>query len=209
MDDSLKKPIPSSIESGSRWVQEEWRSFELYEKKRVRDRRKKALFIGITLVLFLGLCSIPVIHERAPKWQTLAIARNLAVEVEKLKTLAIKKKQAARLVFVEPNLLTVELVTHCGIVDEHSPVHLAGQSLVTKQWTPTEGVYKILTPELAKQFSIALVEPELCFDPVLGMVSKHNKVVIAIVPVNDLAEQRLDRASYVIIDGDSATVTLN
>ncbi len=189
------------VKSDNRWVSEEWRSFELYEKVRIRTRRSKFLLIFSATVLFLGLCSVPVIEERSPKWQSLRIARDLSVEIEKIKTLAIKSKKPVRLFFISPNLLEVDLLSHCTDVK--------GQPVVTKQWTGDDVKFKILSQDEAKEFSIALVGDAVCFDPVEGLISKHSKQVIAIIPVKDLSEKRLDRASYVIIEGESAKVSIN
>jgi len=213
MDESVvSTPVQSEIESGSRWASEEWRSFELYEKKRVRTRRSRLIYISMAVLLFLVLCSVPVVDERAPKWHTLKIARDLSVEVEKLKTLAIKSKRPAQMSFLDSNLLQIDLLEHCAgtKVSPHEITHtpFLKEPVVTKRWG-NDDQYKILTPAEAKEFSIVLVGENVCFDPVDGLVSQYTKQVIAIVPVKDLAEKRLDRASYVIIDGESAKVNIN
>jgi hypothetical protein len=192
-----------------RWADEEWNSFELYEKQRVRDRRKWALILTSALLVFLSLCAIPVVKERSLKWRSLRIARDLAVEVEKIKTLAIKNKKAARLVFSQNpesmNTVTIEVIDHCeDTVDDKNRKVIA-----TKVWTPNPGEFTVLTREDAKNLDLSLVDPTVCFDSVIGLIHAYQKQVVGIVPTADLLEKRLDRASYVIIEGESAKVTIN
>ena len=81
-------------------IDEEWRTFELYEKIRVRERRKKLLISSLALILFFTLCAVPVVEERSPKWLSLRAAQRLSIEVEKLKTLAIHEKKPAKISFL-------------------------------------------------------------------------------------------------------------
>jgi hypothetical protein len=57
---------------------------------------------------------------------------------------------------------------------------------------------------------LGLATDEICFDPVFGLeVSPAARGVVVVVPVNDLTAGRLDRASYVILDGESAKISIN
>jgi len=181
-------------------IEEEWRTFELYEKIRVRERRKKLSISILALILFLVLCAVPVVNERAPKWKSLRAAQQLSVEVEKLKTFAIHEKKAAKLTFLADGSEKVEILSDCkeasgNLVDEHP-------------WRNEGGRLKVLTPDEAKALDVNLVVDQICFDPVYGLEGSQRHVLV-IAPVKDLTEHRLDRASYVILDGDSAKISIN
>lgn len=81
-------------------IEEEWRNFELYEKVRIRENRKRFFFVSLATILFLSLCSVPVFEERLPKWRSMRAAQEISVEAEKLKTIAIREKKPVRLRFL-------------------------------------------------------------------------------------------------------------
>jgi hypothetical protein len=184
-------------------LDEEWRTFELYEKVRLREHRKRLLFFVTTLLVFLSLCAVPVVDERLPKWKSLSAARHLSIEIEKLKTLAIKTKKPAKLSFLENGEYKVETLEHCE--------DAIGNIVSLTRWTSTspEHALHALTPDEAKAFEVKLAVDQVCFDPVFGVEQIKSKKVIINDPVKDLAEKRLDRASYIILQGDSAEITIN
>lgn len=181
-------------------LEEEWRTFELYEKIRVRERRKKLTISVIALILFFSLCAVPVVEERSPKWKSLRAAQRLSIEIEKLKTLAIHEKKPAKITFLEQGGMKVEVLDDCK-----KP---SGTLVEQKQWKDEQGALKVLTTHEAKDLDVKLVVDEICFDPVYGLEEMKRRVLV-IVPVKDLTEHRLDRASYVIMDGDSAKISIN
>ena len=61
----------------------------------------------------------------------------------------------------------------------------------------------------AQKANLKLAVQQICFDPVDGLNFPKNKKVIVVVPVKDLAESRLDRASYVEIETASARIAIN
>jgi hypothetical protein len=183
-------------------LEEEWRNFELYEKIRIRERRQRFWTIGFAIMLFFGLCSIPVIRERMPKWQSLQAANEVSLELEHMKTRAIQEKRAAVMSFTEAGGFRVEFVTDCS--SKSSPA-------LEKEghWQNLDGSLKVLsTQELAQHF-ISLGTYEVCFDPVFGLSGVKTRLVLVIAPVKDLAEGNLERASYVELEGESAKISVN
>lgn len=183
-------------------VEEEWRNFELYEKVRVREARKRFIFLFLAALSFLGLCTVPVLNERLPKWRSLRSAQVISVEIEKLKTLSIQQKKPIRLKLIEGGRYQMELVTKC---DSEALLSIIREG----EWPDSKGSLRVLDVTEAKALSLRLATNTLCFDPVFGLDGVKSKKVIVIAPVKDLAEQRLDRASYVILEGESAKISIN
>lgn len=181
-------------------LEDEWRTFELYEKIRLRERRKKLLISSLALILFFTLCAVPVVEERSPKWKSLRAAQRLSIEIEKLKTLAIHEKKPAKLTFLEEGSMRIEVVDDCQ--------KTAGTLVEQKQWKDERGELKVLSPTEAKGLDVKLVVDQICFDPVFGLEEMKRRVLV-VVPVKDLTDHRLDRASYVIMDGESAKISIN
>jgi hypothetical protein len=181
-------------------LEDEWRTFELYEKIRLRERRKKLLISSLALILFFSLCAVPVVEERSPKWKSLRAAQRLSVEVEKLKTLAIHEKKPARITFLNEGVMKIEILDDCK--------NETGTLFEQKEWKDESGALKILSPVEARTFDVKLAIDQICFDPVFGLDEIKRRVLV-IAPVKDLTEHRLDRASYVIMDGDSAKISIN
>ena len=178
--------------------EQQWRTFELYEKIRVRERRKRFFLISFVLILFLGLCSVPVIQDRMPKWRSLRAAQHISIEIEKLKTLSIHEKKPVRLTFVAGGDLKIEIVETCAA---DAKVIRSEQ----KKWESESEELKVLSVEEAKAFDVKLAVDQVCFDPVFGLNEKARKVII-VAPVKDLS---LERASYVVLDGESAKISIN
>ncbi len=181
----------------------QWRDFELYEQVRIRQNRKRFLILGSALILFLSLCAVPVVKERLPKWRSLRAAREISTELERVKTLSIQEKRPVRLKFIGGGQYRVEVLERCGggpVVRELEP----------GTWTLRPEELVILSRADAAKYSLGLATDEVCFDPVFGLdMSQAVRSVVVVVPVNDLTVGRLDRASYVILDGESAKISIN
>ena len=183
-------------------LEEEWRDYELYEKVRVRENRKRIILITLTALIFFGLCSVPVIEERSLKWSSLEAAQVILTEIEKVKTLAIHKKTAVKLHFFADDRFEIDFVKDCK---SEKPL----ERLREGRWPYKEGTLKVLSQSESQGLSLKLATDEICFDPVYGLDDVKTHKVLVIVPVKDLASQRLDRASYVILEGESAKISIN
>lgn len=184
-------------------LDEEWKTFELYEKIRLRQRRKRFWITTLTFVAFLGLCSVPVVEEQMPKWKSLQLAQRLAVEIEKLKTLSIQRKQPIRMTFLDNGEMKIELLKEC-----QDPAD-SGTLLIQKKWISDPAELKVLHSQEALAFDLKQAFDHVCFDPVFGLDAVKSRRVLVVAPVKDLTENRLDRASYVILDGESAKISIN
>ena len=183
-------------------VEEEWRNFELYEKVRVRENRKRIIVFTIAVLVFFSLCSVPVFEERLPKWRSLKAAQEISVAIERLKTLSIQEKKPIRLHFLDGGRYQFEVLNQC---DQTAALRIAFEG----NWSDAEGALKVLSADEAKTLSLKLAIDGLCFDPVFGLNDIKSKKVLVIAPVKDLAEQRLDRASYIILESESAKISIN
>ena len=185
-----------------RHLEEEWRNFELYEKVRVRENRRRMIVLTLAVLLFFSLCSVPVFQERMPKWQSLEAAQKISVVIEHLKTVAIHEKKPIRFHFLDQGHFQFEVLARC---DAQVPLKIINQGI----WPDNSGELRVLSAEEAKLMSLKLATDGVCFDPVFGLDGVKSKKVIVIAPVKDLANHRLDRASYIILDGESANISIN
>ena len=180
---------------------------ELHEKIVVRERRRKAVLIGIAMILFFFVCGIPVFNERLPKWKSLKAARALAVEAEKMKTEAIRLKKALELKVLADGHLEIQSVVDC---ESKTPQSIGSQeSTITKNWHEESENLTVMDQQTAKKMKIGFVVENICFDPVSGLELPKNKKVMIVLPVKDLAESRMDRASYIELESSSAKISIN
>ena len=181
---------------------------ELHEKIIVRERRRRRILIGVTLTLFLVLSAVPVYQERLPKWESLDAARRLAVEIERLKTDSIRLKKPLKLTLFESGEVKVDVVNDC---EAGAPAgqETVGESLRTENWKNGNNTLSMLPVDQARKLNLNLVVDQLCFDPVNGLSQSKTKKVLVILPVKDLAESRLDRASYVEVETPTARISIN
>jgi hypothetical protein len=181
----------------------QWRDFELYERVRVRENRKRFFVLGATVLVFFSLCAVPVFKERLPKWGSLRGARHIAVALERLKTLAIHEKRPIKMKLLASGRFQFVVTDRCAdgvVLREMAP----------EPWTENSEEWAVLSREQAGRLALALASDEVCFDPVFGLeLPKGPKVVVVVVPVKDLTAGRLDRASYVILEGESAKISIN
>jgi len=182
---------------------------ELHEKIIVRERRRRRILIGVTLTLFLVLSAVPVYQERLPKWEGLDAARRLAVEIERLKTDAIRLKKPLKLTLSESGEVRVDVVNDCEAGAPAGPETAGAEPLRTENWKSGNNTLSMLPVEQARKLNLNLVVDQLCFDPVNGLSQAKSKKVLVILPVKDLAESRLDRASYVEVETPTARISIN
>lgn len=188
-------------------LERQYLEVELYEKIMVRERRRKAILISMAFILFLFLCGIPVYNERFPKWESLKAAREIAVEIESLKTESLHLKKPLQLSVLENGQFKIEIVSHCK--SSSSDEITAEQVPADKSWKDSSTEVALLGEADAKKLNLNSTVREICFDPVYGMNFPKMKKVFVLVPVKDLAESRLDRASYIEVETTSARISIN
>jgi hypothetical protein len=183
-------------------IEEEWRNYELHEKVRIRDQKKRFWTITLAVSLFLGLCAVPVVRERLPKWRGLDAARVISLSIEAMKTRAIREKKPLRIRFTGEGTYRIEVLNDCK---DQSPLRFDADS----PWPDRGGALRVLSRADLEKFSIGQGVESICFDPVFGLAGGESRQVLVVVPVKDLSEGRLDRASYVLIEGESAKISIN
>lgn len=180
---------------------------ELYEKQVVRQRKRKAILISSALSVFLVLCGLPVVQERMPKWKSLRAAREIAHEIQQVKTHAIREKKPVLLTVFEGGTLKMERVDSCK--PDSMGVYSGSELLREGVWNHADRELTLLGPLEAKQFKLSRLVQQICYDPVLGVPSPETKKVMMIVPVKDLTDSKLDRASFVEVDSSVGKVSIN
>jgi len=180
-------------------LERQYLEVELYEKILIRERRRKAILITLSFCLFLFLCGIPVYNERKLKWESLSAAKDVAIEIEKLKTESLHLKKPLLLSVLDNGQVKVEQVSNCNAsLGEALQVE---EKLHDETWSNSDNEIALMDAKWTVR--------QLCFDPVSGMSSPKIKKVFVLAPVKDLAESRLDRASYIEVETSAAKVSIN
>lgn len=196
-------PIYDTDIAQSRWDKANWENYELWEKVAHRHRRNRRMWIIATAVVFVLLSSVPIILDRWDKWSTLAASRRLAEEINRLKRDAGLDHAAYRLRFAGDGKLeyTIEKAKSCS--DPGAAVVRSG-SLYGAQGLSK---YVLVMPEAGSSVGIPGLLRDFCYDYLSGSdtVLKGDAVAgFGIIPVKDLAENRQDRLSILLLDGPSA-----
>lgn len=202
-------PIYDSDVAEKRWSQAEWTQFEFWEKVEHRLRRNKRFWVISTGLAFFAISSIPVVIDQRPRWVSVATARNLAQEINQLKRSASLEHLAFRIRFTGVGSLdyVVERSESCQS-SGGSQVRLG--SLLTKTssfLTGSAGSFVLLSSEMGEKAGIPGLVTEFCYDPLQGsapFLSGKSQVGFGIAPADDLASERLDRLSVLLISGSSA-----
>ena len=199
-------PIHDTDIAEERWSKTEWEGYELWEKVELREIRKRRFWILSTILMFLVLSAIPICIERLPNWVARSLTRQLAQEVNHLKMEASVARMPYRLKFTDSAGLnyTVEKISDCRfpkgeIVRTRSLNSLSFVNSFT-WFTPSHGA-EMGVPGLVDQF---------CYDPLLGSdIAMRGKKMegLAVIPVKDLSEKRLDRMSILLLTGPSAEIS--
>jgi hypothetical protein len=122
--------------------------------------------------------------------------------LEHLKTRAIQERKPLRIYFKDDGKYQIEVLNDCK---DANAVRIAEEG----SWTSGAGALKVLSRAELSRFSIGLGVESVCFDPVFGLTGNQSRQVLVVVPVKDLSEERLDRASYVVLQGESAIISIN
>lgn len=195
-------PVHESDVAENRWKESEWRQFELWERIELRLRRKKTWTILAVVVVFIAILSISVFQDRMPKWRALKATRMLAVRANQMKVDAASLGVPLRLRIensVTGPLFVIERVASCqesaaGIPQEW------GRGPVFRR-TEVGELYTVLSPEIAREVGLERVSQSLCYDPTPPEAVSELVQAVGILSVKDLAERRLDRASFLNFSG--------
>lgn len=79
----------------------------------------------------------------------------------------------------------------------------------SRHWHSSSKDLVLLGVSDAKKMKMNFIVNQLCFDPVSGVSFSKTKKVFVVLPVKDLAESRLDRASYVEVENQTAKISIN
>lgn len=201
-------PIHDTDLSQERWSQADWENYELWEKVEQRLKRRKRLWILGTVCIFLILSSIPIIMDRGLKWKTRALARHLALEINRVKKEASIGQKAMRFRFVDENSMSfvIESVSDCT-AKNGEVIRAASLEKVNQH-----GKYRWLSHKRGLEYGIPGLTHEFCYDPFLGSaVVKEGESLVGfgIIPVNDLTEKRMDRLTLLLLSGVSAEISFD
>jgi hypothetical protein len=195
---------PDDVENQAQAIHEEWKSYELWEKVEVRERRNRRGWIVLTGLLFLILSAIPVILEQGPRWKSLSLARQVASELNRVRRDAalLHEPMNVRLVFDEWMTIQVSRVKSC---QDEAPASLYRQERLDPR---AQAKFRWADSEIAQKFGLEKMVQSLCFDPIRGWsIEGQEPVGIAIFPVRDLAEMREDRAAVVWVSGIDQSIS--
>ena len=201
-------PIHDTDLEQERWSKSAWENYELWEKVEGRLKRQRALWILATTIVVLVLSAVPIAVDRWPKWMTRSAARVLAQEVNRVKREATIDKTAYRIRFVSEGDLfySVEKVLNCSA---QSGELIRSGSLKTRARNEK---FSWISSEKGREIGIPGLVNEFCYDYLAGSGSalRGDPVVgFGIIPVNDLAGNRMDRLSILLLTGTSAEASFD
>ena len=181
-----------------RWIEEEWRNFELWEKLEQKQRRRTRAWIFGTVVLFVLLSAVPVLIVRGPQWRGAYLSKDLALLLSSLKRDAALDHAAYRVRFLGDGSLdyVVEKIVDCH--SSKAKVVRSG-SLSSKPWVEE---YRLLSPNEGKDLNIPGLVETFCYDSVDGAVDSVTG--FGLMPVKDLTDGRTDRISVLLVRGVNA-----
>lgn len=212
-------PFHESDVAENRWKEDEWRQFELWERIEIRLRRKRTWTIAGVIVLFLGILSIPIIQDRAPKWRALGAMRALAVRVNQMKvdasSLGVPLRLRLEVSDHGPNYV-IERVKNC----KEPPTSVG--SAENQEWSrgpifSSEAIgrgYTLLSTEEGKRHGLERVVDSFCYEPALlangdeesPQTPSRVYQAMGILTAKDLTDGRLDRVAFLNFSGLSAEI---
>jgi hypothetical protein len=214
-------PIHDTDVAEKRWSDEEWRQFELWEKIEIRLRQRRRIWVGLACLLFLILAAVPTVMERWPKWLGRRLSRQLAQELNQLRSQAILEGRAFRIQFLNDNGLAVrvERGERCG--DESSSWSLVKELTIR---SPEAGTlvqrFRFISASEGAALGIPQIHSEVCVDGVDrvphgidsmgGTLPSSQQMtgpsLLAIATSDDISQSREDRISVVVLTGSSLAV---
>lgn len=200
-------PIHETDVAEERWSQAEWEHYELWEKIETRMRRRKWMWIGATTALFFVLSAVPIVRDRYPKWISSVATRKLSQEINRIKREASLEHAAFRIRFEHGTLSYVVEKSESCAQPHGQAVRSGGLVGVSKL-----ADYALLSPSQGSTLGIPGLVDSFCYDYLSGsdaVVRGERVVGFGVIPVKDLAEQRLERSSILLLTGPSAEVSFD
>jgi hypothetical protein len=198
-------PIYDSDIAEDRWSKAEWSHYELWEKVDQRIRKQNRLWIAATVIVFLLLSAVPIITEQRPKWKTLSAIRTLGQELNQIKGEAAHARLAYRIRFAGNGSLHyfVERAARC---DDATFQEVRTGSLLGAD----SDAFVLLSQAQGDALNVHHLLGSYCYDPLSGSAvagAGENISAFAVIPVNDLAIDRMDRLSVLLLSGPSADLS--
>jgi hypothetical protein len=195
-------PIYDTDVAEERYRKSRWNHYELWEKVEVRLRRRRRLWIGATIGLFLALSAVPIVADRWPKWVGLVAARRLGQEINLLKREASLAHVALRIRFegAGSTRFVIEKAPSCS---SSSAEFLRSGSL------ELSAGHVLLDRAQGGSLGVEGLVEAFCYDFLAGSdaVLRGEEVIgFGIVPASDLTAGRSDRLSVLTLTGPSAEV---
>jgi len=197
-------PIYESDNQQTRWQENESRFYEIWDQEEEKTKKRKKTTVFIFLIIALIISSVSVSIDRWYKWQSLNVIRKLANELNTLKTKAALTHKAYRLEIDDAKNLSYKIfeANHC---DSDNFSVLEEKKFENKD-------YIFISPQDADKAKLKGIVQSYCFDPSVGVNFNHQSnyaVGFGVINVKDMTEGRFDRLSILIIEGNSAEMTLN
>lgn len=167
-----------------------------------QKKSRTLLKVGLFLSTMLSLFVISVVMQRYYKWKGLDHIRQLAQEVEWMKTKAILEKKIYRLNVWESEGIgfNIEEVASCHQPEEGKIIR-SKRLIRSEHWT-------WLT--LSRSSNISFSQ-SFCYHPLTGtfpdLTQGIKKLAIGLIPKEDFEIGQWDRVSILYIDGKNAQVS--
>ncbi len=200
-------PMDESNLAAEGWSQVEWDHYELWDQVEQRLRRQRYLWIFATTLVFIFLSAIPIVQDRWPKWATRSLSRQLAQEMNWVKSEASTHRGAYRFRFKEPGSLhfEVERLSSCKV--------LGGEVVRTGSLARAgDGRYIWMPTALGLTQGIPGLVAEFCYDSLEGSPVSPQAGSLSgfgIISVRDLADKRYDRMSILLFAGTLAEISFD
>jgi hypothetical protein len=196
-------PIHNTDVAEERWSQAEWENYELWEKIEQRLKKRKRIWILFTVIVFLILSAIPIFMDRWGKWESRFITRQLAQEINWIKTAASIDHAAYRLRLAEGGNLSyiIDRLENCSIsngIQVRSGELAKGGPSREYLWISKDQGVELGIPGLVGEF---------CYDSLAG--ARETGIGFGIIPAKDLTEKRMDRISILLLMGQSGEISFD
>lgn len=200
-------PIHDTDLAEERWLQGEWKNYELWEKVVARQKKRRKNLIFFAVFIFLALSSIPILGEQWPKWKTRSLSRKLAHKMSELKQRAVVSHKAYQIEFSSLSL-------DFRVFEKVSCFSKKGKEVERGRLGGKEDFkqFIVIGTYLGQELKIPGLSNTFCYDPLAGSRYVQNDDLIqgfGIIPVKDLAQKRIDRVTILLLRGVSGEMSFD